>query len=148
METNRLLSTAALAAVVAAVAAGCGGSGGSTGSDFPQGTFQTKITRQDLRRAALDTYPNYPHVEKLTLDDGRWRGLYLPRRSYQPPAGGRYQVRDQEVTFILDYPPEGKGTRDVVRWSYFRGELTFQAVDVADRGARLGYTAHPWRKIS
>lgn len=150
MAANRLLTAAALAALVAAIAAGCGsGAGdGATRSRFPEGTFEVRITRQDLRRAGLDTYPNYPHVERLTLRDGRWRGLYLPRRSYQPPAGGRYELRGNEVTFVLEYPPEGRGGRDVLRWSYFRGELTFRVVDVVDRGARLGYIAHPWRKVT
>lgn len=106
-----------------------------------------RITRQDLRRAGLDTYPNYPHVERLVLRDGRWRDLYLPPRPYQPTAGGRYQVDGDSVTFVVQYPSEGRGTRDVVRWSYFRGKLSFRVVDVVDRGARLGYTAHPWRRI-
>lgn len=41
------------------------------------------------------------------------------------------------------------GTKSAARdkWSYYRGELTFEIVEVADAGSRVIYTAHPWRRI-
>jgi hypothetical protein len=34
-----------------------------------------------------------------------------------------------------------------LRWSYYRGRLTFKVVDVPDAGGRFGYNAHAWRKV-
>ncbi len=62
-----------------------------------------------------------------------------PRTPSQPPAGGRYIVRGNVIALTP--------SPDVLKWSYFRGLLTFSIVDVPDAGGRLGYTAHPWRKI-
>jgi len=36
---------------------------------------------------------------------------------------------------------------ETLRWSYYQGRLTLRVVDVADAGARVIYTAHPWQKI-
>jgi TRAP-type C4-dicarboxylate transport system substrate-binding protein len=116
-------------------------------SRFPEGTFETMITRQDLIRAGLNQFPNYPATQTMIVKDGTWRAFLTPRRPEQPDAGGRVIVRGDQVTFVVEYPPEGKGTRDVLKWSYFQNRLTFQVVDVPDAGARLGYTAHPYRKV-
>jgi TRAP-type C4-dicarboxylate transport system substrate-binding protein len=129
-------------------AVGSASSRSRAGTDrFPQGTFQTRITRADLIRAGLNHAPNYPATETLIVKGKTWRGFLTPRRPEQPDAGGRLIVDGNRVTFVLEYPPEGKGTRDVLKWSYFRDRLTFEVVDVVDAGAQLGYTAHPHRKV-
>ena len=55
--------------------------------------------------------------------------------------------RADEVTFTYTTcQSSGCGAPEIVRWSYFDGQLTFAIVDVADTGSRVIYTAHPWRK--
>jgi hypothetical protein len=34
-----------------------------------------------------------------------------------------------------------------LRWSYYRGRLTFKVADVPDVMARFTYTVHAWRKV-
>jgi hypothetical protein len=106
---------------------------------FPIGTYRTKITTTDLYRAGLDT--NDAHWDTLTLRaDGTWRDVWShPSVADQPPATGRYVVRGNTIRFL--------GTPDTVTWSFGNGLLTFHVVHVPDRLARLGYTAHAWRKI-
>ena len=138
-----MTSRAALIATLAALAAGCStGSGGDAAAPrgaFPQGTFETKITHADLRGTAFPS--DNAHWETLSFHNGTWRDVWFhPRRGDQPPAGGRYAVHGQELTLLP--------VRDVVRWSYFRGQLRFRIVDVADSFGRFTYTVHPWRRIS
>ena len=118
---------------------------GPAKNPFPEGTFQTIITRQDLRRENSQ-FP-YPGTLTLIVKGGTWRGILTPRTPGQPDAGGRVIVRGDQVTFVLEFPPEAKGTRDVLKWSYFQDRLTFKVVDVEDAGARFGYTVHPYRKV-
>jgi hypothetical protein len=139
----KLRGCAALVGALAALASGCGsGSSGGAAAPrgaFPEGTFQTKITRADLGGTGFPS--DNAHWETLTFHNGTWRDIWFhPRRADQPPAGGRYVVHGHELTLL----PVG----DVVRWSYYRDKLTFRIVDVADSFARLTYTAHAWRRIS
>jgi hypothetical protein len=107
---------------------------------LPTGTFRTKITTSDLYRAGWRDY-NDAHWDTLTLrDDGTWRSVWShPKVPDQPPAGGRYVVHGDTIRFL--------GTPDTVAWSYANGLLNFRIVHVPDKLARIGYTAHPWRKI-
>ncbi len=133
---------AATVVLVVLVLAGCAGGAsrpadqtGATG--FPTGSFETRITRQDLRSKPFPL--SNAHVETLTFRDGRWRDVWLPRRPDQPPAGGRLVVRGDTVRFTPTF--------DVLRWNYYRGELTFRVVSVPDAFARFTYAVHPWRKV-
>jgi hypothetical protein len=129
--------------VFAALAlAGCGGSAsrsmGGESRRLPTGTFETKISRADLERTGFPLMN--AHWETLTFEHGRWRDVWFhPRRADQPSAGGTYVVDGDELTLL---PP-----RDVVRWSYYRGQLTFRIVDVSDAFARFVYTVHAWRRV-
>jgi hypothetical protein len=139
MSLRRFVSTVATALTFATLAAGCGGSAGTgrTNGPFPKGTFKTKITREDLRGTPFPDRDT--HVELLTFANGTWRDVWLPRRADQPIAGGRLLIRGNDVTF------EGAGDR--LKWSYYRGNLTFRIVEVADPFARFIYTVHPWHQI-
>jgi hypothetical protein len=59
---------------------------------------------------------------------------------------GRYVVHGDEVTFIWDHYTGS--APETVRWSYFGGQLTFSIISVQDTGARIIYSAHPWRKLN
>jgi hypothetical protein len=39
------------------------------------------------------------------------------------------------------------GDCETLRWSYYRGKLTFEIVDAPAPGGKAIYTAHPWRRI-
>jgi hypothetical protein len=128
-------------ACVALAAVAFGTTSGATASAdrFPTGTFLTKITPADLYRAGLDL--NDAHWDKLTFRaDGTWVDIWFhPRVPDQPPARGHYVVRGDTLRLL--------GTPDTVRWHYDGQALTFKVVHVPDRLARLGYVAHPWRRI-
>ena len=138
MAAHRLSWILALAALAAGCSGASGDGSGSAHEAFPQGTFVTKITGPDLHDTGFPS--GNAHWETLTFRDGTWRDVWFhPRRADQPPARGRYVINDHELTLLP--------VRDVVRWSYFRGQLTFRIVEVADSFARFTYTVHPWRRI-
>ena len=123
---------------------GCSGGGpaaptaASPATGFPEGTFQTTIAREDLGGQPFPL--ENAHTETLTFHNGAWRDVWFaPTRSDQPPAQGRFVVRGDLLTL--------EPVHDVLRWSYYRGQLTFRVVDVTDPFARFTYTVHPWRKI-
>jgi TRAP-type C4-dicarboxylate transport system substrate-binding protein len=116
----------------------------SSGAErFPQGTFETTITRADLLRqhVTLAFMDHFPSPFRVTIHDGRWR------TNDTMPTGGSYVVDGDEVTFVYDRPLENRGTRETLKWTYYRGELSFRLVAVADTGARAIYVSHPWRRI-
>jgi hypothetical protein len=109
---------------------------------FPTGTFETILTRAQVTKAGFPA--DNAHWETLTFrKDGTWLDVWFnPRRPDQPPLGGKYTVHGDTLT--LNFPNTG---RDVLKWSYFRGQLTFRVVSVPDPFAQFTYTAHPWRRI-
>ena len=114
--------------------------GGATPPRFPTGTFETKITSADLRGTPFPL--ENAHWETLTFrKDGTWRDVWLhPRRADQPPGEGHYTVRGDVITLVPANP-------DVLRWSYYRGLLTFKVISDPDAFGSFTYTVHPWRKI-
>jgi hypothetical protein len=84
----------------------------------------------------------------MRLHDGKWVRLVRPKFRGQigdVDGAGTYESHGEQVTFRYTYPEAG--LPETFRWSYYKGRLTFEAVDVIDRGARILHTAHPWRKI-
>jgi TRAP-type C4-dicarboxylate transport system substrate-binding protein len=118
-------------------------------TSFPTGRFVTTVTRPDVLRAGLDLqhHPGYPQTLTTILGPGHWRQTWMPRVKDDPPyIAGRLQVRGDQVAFVLTYPKDARGIRDVLRWSYYRGQLVLHVLAVGDPIARLVYSAHPWRK--
>jgi TRAP-type C4-dicarboxylate transport system substrate-binding protein len=111
------------------------------GDSFPTGTYETRITVADLRDTGFP--PSFAHFERVTFrKDGTWRDVWFhPRLANQPPGGGHYTVHGNVVKLVPANP-------DTVRWSYYRGVLTFTIIDVSDAFARFTYTVHPWRKVN
>ena len=77
--------------------------------------------------------------------DGKVYQTQQPDFPDQPFGRGRYIMRGDEVTFIWD--PYMGLTPEMVRWSYFGGQLTFSILHVQDTASRITYIAHPWRKV-
>ena len=112
-------------------------------SRFPQGTYEETVTKADFGRQHVTPNPqaDFPSPWRITMRDGRWH------TNEREPTGGRYVVHGDEVTFLYDDPPENKGRTETVKWTYYRGGLTFRIVAVADSGSRAIYVSHPWRRI-
>jgi hypothetical protein len=108
---------------------------------FPEGTFESRLTKADFTALGATQDPGFPFPWRITIHDGRWR------TNERTPFSGRLLVHEDRVTFAIEHPDEAKGQRETLKWSYYRGKLTFQIVDVPDAGSRAIYTAHPWRRI-
>lgn len=119
------------------------------GGKIPPGTYATTDTVADLEAGGV--YGNDWNKDVtwtiVMRADGTVRETQVPDYKDQGPATGHYVVKGDEVTFYLSQVTNWSAT-EIVRWSYFDGQLTFAIVNVADSGSRVIYTAHPWRKIS
>jgi hypothetical protein len=75
-----------------------------------------------------------PHLPRTAVD-----GYY--------DVGGQYVVMGNQVTFF--WPRSTGLTPETLRWSYYRGQLTFTVVHVeGDSAGVVQYEDHPWRKVS
>jgi C4-dicarboxylate-binding protein DctP len=108
---------------------------------FPQGTYESRLTRADFRKGHSPWNLGFPTPWRIVIRDGRWH------TNEHPPFAGRYFVRGDELTFLILTPPNHHNVREVVRWTYFRNQLTLRVVSVADSGSRVIYTARPWRRV-
>ena len=113
---------------------------------FPEGTYVTTLTAEDFPGFAGDV-ADQVGTWTITLRDGRFREVLTPTRATQPPGYGTYTARGNEVTFVFRSPNQMPGARETVRWSYYRSELSFEIVAVADSAGAAFYTAHPWRSV-
>ncbi len=76
-EIKRLKQQVPAAASTLAPCAHKRSSGGSqSATPFPQGTFATTITRQDIIRAGLNFPPNVPGTSTMTVKDGSFRSVF------------------------------------------------------------------------
>jgi hypothetical protein len=119
------------------------------GGKIPPGTYVVTDTVADFRAGGQFgddwekdiTFTTHLHA------DGTVSETQSPDYKDQGPLEGRYVVKGDEVTFTYTTcQSSGCIAPEIVRWSYFDGQLTFAIVDVADTGSRVIYTAHPWRK--
>jgi hypothetical protein len=113
----------------------------TTTAHFPDGRFETRLTVADFEAGGATQDPGFPMPFRITIRHGRWH------TNESPPFGGRIIVRGDQVTFAIEQPADSAGERETLKWSFYRGKLTFKVVDVADSGSRVIYTAHPWRRI-
>ena len=118
------------------------------GGKIPPGTYAVTDTVADFEAGGQygsDWEKDITFTWHLHAD-GTWSATQSPDYRDQGPVAGRYVVKGDEVTFDFNNCPTGCGAPEIVRWSYFDGQLTFAIVDVADTASRVVYTAHPWRK--
>lgn len=108
---------------------------------FPQGTYESMLTPGDFRKGNAPWNHGFPIPWQIVIRNGRWHTNEHPR------FAGRYFVRRDRLTFLILRPADHRDVREVVRWTYFRNELTLRVVSVADSGSRVIYTAHPWRRV-
>lgn len=118
-----------------------GNGSATTIAHFPEGRFETRLTVADFEAGGATRDPGFPVPFRVTIQNGRWH------TNESPSFGGRLIVRGDQVTFAIEQPTDAAGERETLKWSFYRGKLTFMVVDVADSGSRVIYTAHPWRRI-
>jgi C4-dicarboxylate-binding protein DctP len=118
------------------------------GATIPPGNYATTVTVADLQAGGVYgpdwnkpiTYTYHIHA------DGKVEQTQTPDYPDQGPIYGHYVVHGNEVTFIWN---AASGlTPETLRWSYFKGQLTFSIISVQDLPGRVQYVAHPWHKVS
>jgi TRAP-type C4-dicarboxylate transport system substrate-binding protein len=117
------------------------------GATIRPGNYATTVTVADLRAGGVYgadwnkpiTYTYHMHA------DGKVEQTQVPDYPDQGPIYGHYVVHGDEVTFIWN---AASGlTPEKLRWSYFRGQLTFGIISVQDSTGQVQYVAHPWHKV-
>jgi C4-dicarboxylate-binding protein DctP len=132
---------------------GCSDAGGSANetkdvATIPNGVYVTTTTRED--HGAGWVAPADGYTWTTSLRDGKWVRTVVPRfpdMKDDVDGAGTYEVHGDEVTFHYTTPEVDASAPETLRWSYYGGRLTLTLVNVADRGARGIYAAHPWRKV-
>jgi TRAP-type C4-dicarboxylate transport system substrate-binding protein len=117
---------------------------------IPNGVYVTETSRQDYQSRGEFSWSAPVYTWTTRLRDGRWVRTVVPEFEDQVgdvDGAGTYEVHGDEVTFRYTHPEVDANAPETLRWSYFQGQLTMEAVNVTDRGARIIYTAHPWRKL-
>jgi hypothetical protein len=116
---------------------------------IPNGTYVVTVTKADYRRFG-------EHGEIAQQDRRhtmRFRGgrltyaldpEYGPREDRCLPCRATYETAGDRLTIDWERPDF---SNEIVRWSFFRGELTFKDPDVDGAAERAHYLAHPWRKV-
>ena len=62
-----------------------------------------------------------------------------------PVVGGTYTIKGDRVRFT--WVPKNEIPPFTMRWSYYKGQLTWEPVDVGDLGLKIIFAAHPWKKV-
>lgn len=118
------------------------------GATIPTGNYVTTDTVADFR-AGGQYGPDWNKPITWTYHlhaDGKLEQTQVPDYPDQGPIYGNYVVHGDEVTFFWN--ATAGLTPETVRWSYFKGQLTFTVISVQDTAGRVMYSAHPWHKVS
>lgn len=118
-------------------------------SPFPTGTYTTFVTRAQWKAADITSNLATADVTFTSTfgADGKFTQSLAPALPDQGPYEGTYKVEGDRL--ILDYHAVASPTdryAETVTWSYFKGELHFVVVDVADDASKVIYR-QPWRKV-
>ena len=112
---------------------------------IPNGTYRVHFTAADFHR--LGQFGNEWDAALTSITefkDGRWRHWEKPDYGV-PVVGGTYRVMGDQVRFT--WVPENEIPPFTMRWSYYKGELTWEPVDVSDAGLRVLFAGRPWEKV-
>lgn len=116
---------------------------------LPEGVYVTTTTKEDYQSRGEFSWSEPAYIWTTRIRGGKWVRTVVPEFPDQvgeSDGAGTYEVHGDEVTFRYTHPVVAASLAETLRWSSYEGRLTFEVVDVADRGARIIYTAHPWRK--
>ena len=112
---------------------------------IPNGTYRVHFTAADFHR--LGQFGNEWDAALTSITefkDGRWRHWEKPDYGV-PVVGGTYRVTGDLVRFT--WVPENEIPPFTMRWSYYKGELTWDPVDVSDAGLKVLFAGRPWEKV-
>ena len=112
---------------------------------IPNGIYRVTDTVTDFERWGQygDEWEK-PLTSTTELKDGRWRHWEKPAYGV-PVVGGTYRINGDLVTFT--WVPENEIPPFTMRWSYYKGQLTWEPVEVTDLGLKIIFAAHPWKKV-
>jgi hypothetical protein len=113
---------------------------------IPPGTYVTTITPEEFSEFA-HTPPSHnpPSVfYHKFYPDGKISEI-INKKGQPPIIRGRYVVNCNVLTIYWNRAAHL--TPETVRWSYYKGQLSFEIIHTEDSAAPAMYTAHPWRKI-
>ena len=117
-------------------------------ASIPNGTYTVRDTVADFERwGQYGKVWSVPITFTDVLKDGRWRGWQKPDFGTEPVASGTYEVKGDLATFTIIKPEGNTIPPFTLRWSYYKGRLTWEPVDVSDLGTRIIFGAHPWKKV-
>jgi TRAP-type C4-dicarboxylate transport system substrate-binding protein len=112
---------------------------------IPNGVYRVTDTVADFERwGQFGGEWEKPITSTTELKDGRWRHWEKPAYGV-PVVGGTYRVEGDLVRFI--WVPKNEVPPFTMRWSYYKGQLTWEPVDVGDLGLKIIFAAHPWKKV-
>jgi len=112
---------------------------------IPDGVYRVTDTVADFERWGLNGNEwERPLTSTTELKDGRWRHWEKPAYGV-PVVGGTYRVKGDLVRFT--WVPDNEVPPFTMRWSYYKGQLTWEPVDVGDQGLKAIFAARPWKKV-
>ena len=125
----------------------------SGSATIPEGVYKVTTTREDNERFGLpgaewDLYAKQEWT--IRVKDGKWANTVdppFPQQTGKYDDRGTYEVRGDEVTIHYTGRFSRGAPDENYRWSYYRGRLTFEPIDVDDLGSLIVWTGHPWRKV-
>jgi TRAP-type C4-dicarboxylate transport system substrate-binding protein len=124
---------------------------------IPEGTYVVRMTVAEFESIGA-TGDDFRRDVTFTMrfKDGRFIATQRPTYPDQcadkpspshPACTGTYEIRGDSLTFTWDEStPPPVPAPETVKWSYFNGELHFQAADVQDPISRAMYE-RPWRRV-
>jgi hypothetical protein len=121
----------------------------ASGASIPDGTYKVRDTVRDFERwGQYGSTWSVPITFTTVLKDGRWRSWQKPDFGTEPVASGPFEVKGDHATFTFVKPAGNTIPPFTLRWSYYKGRLTWQPLDVSDLGLRIIFGAHPWKKVA
>jgi TRAP-type C4-dicarboxylate transport system substrate-binding protein len=115
------------------------------GATIPNGTYRVTNTVADFERwGQYGSEWEKPITSTTELKDGRWRHWEKPAYGVGV-VGGTYRTDGDLVRFT--WVPKNDVPPFTMRWSYYKGQLTWEPVELGDLGLRIIFAAHPWKKV-
>ena len=119
---------------------------------IPNGVYVVADTAADFRaRGVVGGIFDGDITYVTQMRNGRFYMTQKPNPPGQGPYSGTYEIHGDQVVFtMLKAGVTGENpvaAPETLKWSFYRDELRFRVVTVADPAAVVLYTAHPWRKV-
>jgi len=123
--------------------------------DFPLGTYETTITRDDVKNAGFPSdHDMNENAGMFTLDvnaDGSWRLVQTSNVPLENPVfDGTFAVSGDQIAFTTLEPTEFHGEVDMLSWKLSGSMLLLgwagpsQGLTDVQVLSRLLWTKHPW----